>query len=151
LRTLIDTSVAVALREGEAAILARAELLQSPALLSILSVVELEGGVSTAPEGAAVRRAILDEMYGTLDILPFFEREAAAYRRTVEICGFSRRLIVDRMIAATALANDLLLATLNPRLSRRAGASAGGLVGRLIRLFGAPARRSGRRRSGCRR
>jgi predicted nucleic acid-binding protein len=115
LRTLIDTSVAVALREGEAAILARAELLRSPALLSILSVVELEGGVPTAPEGAAVRRAILDEMYQTLDILPFFEREAAAYRRIVELCGFSRRLIVDRMIAATALANGLLLATLNPR------------------------------------
>ena len=29
--------------------------------------------------------------------------------------GFSRRLVVDRMIAATALANDLSLATLNPR------------------------------------
>lgn len=105
----------MALREGEAAILARAELLQSPALLSILSVVELEGGVPTAPEGAAVRRAILDEMYQIMDVLPFFENEAAAYRRIVEVCGFSRRLIVDRMIAATALANDLLLATLNPR------------------------------------
>ncbi len=115
MRTLIDTSVAVAIREGEAAILRRAELLQSPALLSILSVVELEGGVPMAPEGAAVRREILDEMYETLDILPFFHSEAAAYRRIVEVCGFSRRLIVDRMIAATALANDLLLATLNPR------------------------------------
>jgi predicted nucleic acid-binding protein len=115
LRTLIDTSIAVALREGEAAILARAELLQSPALLSILSVVELEGGVPTAPEGAAVRRQILDEMYGTLDILAFREREALAYRSIVAVCGFSRRLIVDRMIAATALANDLVLSTLNPR------------------------------------
>jgi predicted nucleic acid-binding protein len=72
-------------------------------------------GVPTAPEGAAVRRAILDEMYQTLDILPFFEREADAYRSIIEALGFSRRLIVDRMIAATALANHLLLATLNPR------------------------------------
>ncbi len=105
----------MALREGEAAILTRAELLQSPALLSIVSVVELEGGVPAAPEGAAVRRLILDEMLRTLDVLPFSKGEAAAYRRIMEACGFSRRLIVDRMIAATALANGLSLATLNPR------------------------------------
>lgn len=105
----------MALREGEAAALERAELLNSPALLSILSVIELEGGVPTAPEGAAARRMILDEMYDTLDILPFSDREAAAYRRIIEIAGFSRRLIVDRMIAATALANELVLATLNGR------------------------------------
>jgi predicted nucleic acid-binding protein len=48
LLTLIDTSVAVALREGEATILKRAEVLQSPALLSILSVVEVERGSDRA-------------------------------------------------------------------------------------------------------
>lgn len=113
MRTLLDTSVAVALREGEAFIQRRAERLESPALLSILSVVELEGGVPVAREGAAVRRMILDELYETLDILPFDAREAAAYRRIVEVCGFSRSKIVDRLIAATAMAHDLVLATLN--------------------------------------
>jgi tRNA(fMet)-specific endonuclease VapC len=115
LRTLVDTSVAVALREGEELVLARAERLDAVALLSIVSIVELEGGVSTALEGAAARRLILDEMYETLEILPFGTAEAAAYRAIMEACAFSRRLVIDRMIAATALANGLKLATLNPR------------------------------------
>ena len=115
MRTLIDTSVAVEVREGEAVILERLERFETLALLSIVSVVELEGGVPAAPEGAAVRRLVLDEIYETLEILPFGPVEAAAYRAIVEACGFSRRLVVDRMIAATALANDLALATLNPR------------------------------------
>ena len=105
----------MALREGEATVLGRAERLDAVALMSIVSVVELEGGVSTAQEGAAARRSILDEMYETLEILPFGAAEAGAYRAIMEACGFARRLIVDRMIAATALANDLKLATLNPR------------------------------------
>lgn len=87
----------------------------SQALLSIVSVVELEGGVPAAGEGSAIRREILDEIYDTLTILPFEIAEARAYRAIITATGFSRRLIVDRMIAATALANNLPLATLNTR------------------------------------
>jgi tRNA(fMet)-specific endonuclease VapC len=115
LRTLIDTNVAIAMREGDPSALRRAGDLDSPALMSILSVVELEGGVPAAVEGAAVRRAILDEMYATMPILPFGTAEADAYRRIIETCGFSRRLMVDRMIAATALTADAVLVTSNPR------------------------------------
>ena len=113
--TLLDTSVAVALREGEREMLDKAAALRDVASLSILSVVELEGGVPFASEGAAVRRNLLDEMYRSLEILPFDTAEATAYRQIIEARGFARRLIVDRMIAATALANNLTLATLNPR------------------------------------
>ena len=43
-----------------------------------------------------------------------FDRHAAhAYRQIVATCGYSRRRILDRMIAATALAHSLTLITLN--------------------------------------
>jgi tRNA(fMet)-specific endonuclease VapC len=115
LRILFDTSVAVALREGLQPILERAEKLDSIALLSILSVVELEGGVPLAPEGAAIRRSTLDELYTTLEILEFGAREASAYRDVIQSAGFSRTKIIDRMIGAQAIVAGAAVATLNPR------------------------------------
>lgn len=54
-------------------------------------------------------------MYETLDILPFGKREGIAYGRIVDELGFSRALIVDRMIAAQAIVADAVLVTLNAR------------------------------------
>ena len=47
--------------------------------------------------------------------LPFTSAEAEAYARTIAVIGFSRRVIIDRMIAVTALTNGLTLVTANPR------------------------------------
>ena len=115
MRVLIDTSVAVALREGLEPALERAEQLDSIALLSILSVVELEGGLPLAAEGAAIRRQTLDELYATLEILDFGRREANTYRDIVQARGFSRARIIDRMIAAQAMVAGAAIATLNAR------------------------------------
>lgn len=112
---MIDTSVAVALREGLEPALERAEQLDSIALLSILSVVELEGGVPLAAEGAAIRRQTLDELYATLEILDFGRREANTYRDIVQALGFSRARIIARMIAAQAMVAGAAIATLNAR------------------------------------
>ena len=115
MRVLLDTSVAVALREGLEPALERAEQLDSIALLSILSVVELEGGLPLAAEGAAIRRQTLDELYATLEILDFGRREANTYRDIVQALGFSRARIIDRMIAAQAMVAGAAIATLNAR------------------------------------
>lgn len=112
---LFDTSVAIGLREAQPHLLARTAELDEIPLLSIISVVELEGGVPFAPEGIASRRAALDRILATLEILPFETAEAAAYRNIVETVGFSRRLTFDRMIAAQALVAGASVATLNPR------------------------------------
>jgi tRNA(fMet)-specific endonuclease VapC len=112
---LLDTSVAVALREGDEPALERLEQLGAIALLSILSVVELEGGVPLAPEGAHVRRLLLDELYATMEILDFGQSEAIRYAEIIAALGFSRPKIIDRMIAAQAIAAGAALATLNPR------------------------------------
>lgn len=61
------------------------------------------------------RRVLLDSFLENVEELDFTGREVAAYSSVIAAKGFSRRLVVDRMIAATALANDLALATLNPR------------------------------------
>lgn len=91
-----------------------AALAETP-LLSIISVVELEGGVTFAPEGVVARRAALDRILATVEILPFEQPQATAYRGIIEVSGFSRRLTFDRMIAAQAIVAGAILATLNPR------------------------------------
>ena len=103
------------MREGDVRVIRRSAELRDSALLSILSAVELEGGVPLAPEGAALRREKLDEIYEAVEVLPFEWGDAAAYRLIVAQCGFSRPKIIDRMIAAQAIVAGAALATLNPR------------------------------------
>lgn len=112
---LFDTSVALAIREVDTAVLERVEDLPSVALLSVLSIVELEGGVPLAPEGAKARRQLLDELYATMEIVEFGQREARRYGVIVEHLGFSRTKIIDRMIGAQAICANATLVTLNPR------------------------------------
>jgi len=112
---MIDTNVAILMRDGDAATLQRLEQFSRPALLSVISRVELEGGVHRETLLAPILRPRLDRILSVLIELPFGPREAAVYGQIVESCGFSRRKIIDRMIAATAIAADKLLVTSNPR------------------------------------
>jgi predicted nucleic acid-binding protein len=45
-------------------------------------------------------------MVRQMDLLAFDEACVAAHARIVEAAGFSRREVIDRMIAATALVHD---------------------------------------------
>ncbi len=110
---LLDTSVAIPLRDGEPAVWARAATLSSAPYISILTAAELEGGVFAKLALSEARRAALDALIGRLDILPFDEPELIAYRNILEICGHNPAKVLDRLIAATALANGLALATRN--------------------------------------
>jgi tRNA(fMet)-specific endonuclease VapC len=109
----LDTSIAILLRDADSAADHRLAALDAVPLLSIVTQIELEGGIQARPDLAARRRAALDAMLAALPVLPFDAACAAGYRRIVEAAGFSRRKIVDRMIAATALAHGLTLVTLN--------------------------------------
>ena len=111
--TLIDTDIAIQLREGDRLIADRVTSLAELPKLSILSWVELEGGVYSRPELVAQRRAFVDLMLSRFQLLVFDAACAAIYRTIVERCGFSRPRTLDRMIAATAMVHDLTLATLN--------------------------------------
>ena len=112
---LLDTSVAIALRDGHPHILDRvAELTTSPQL-SVITVVELHGGVVRDQDPAQQRRRALDRMVQNFNVLAFGFDEAVAYGRIVAALGFSRRGIIDRMIAAQALVARATVATLNAR------------------------------------
>ena len=112
---LLDTSVAIPLRDGDPEVWRRAAALEVAPYISILTAAELEGGVYRNPALAEKRRAALNALDGKLDVLPFDDEELAAYRTILESIGFNRAKVLDRLIAATALANGLSLATRNAR------------------------------------
>ncbi len=116
---MLDTSVAIHVRDADEAILARLERTEVPVCLSIVTMVELEGGAMRAPAHAPRRREAIDHLRDAYAVLPFTEENVAAYREIVAALGFSRPQLLDRMIAAQALVSGAMLATLNPRDFRK--------------------------------
>lgn len=110
---LLDTSVAILLRDSDSEADLRLRALDSLPVLSIVTQVELEGGVVAKPGLTGKRRAAVDILLAALPVLPFDDDCVAAYRQIVETAGFSRRKVIDRMIAATALVHSSSLITLN--------------------------------------
>lgn len=110
---VLDTNVAIHLRDGDPDVATRITALEGAILLSIISRVELEGGVYREAAQTGLRRSRLDAMLKVLPVLDFDGAAADAYRRIVEVAGYSRRKVVDRMIAAQALAHRATLVTFN--------------------------------------
>jgi predicted nucleic acid-binding protein len=110
---ILDTNIAIHLRDGDPLVTAKIAALEGAVMLSIISRVELEGGVYREPSEAGVRRARLDVMLDALPVLDFDREAADAYRAIIETAGYSRRKILDRMIAAQALVHRAVLVTRN--------------------------------------
>jgi predicted nucleic acid-binding protein len=111
---LLDTNVLIRLRDRDLAIVPRIAALDQPILISNVSRVELEGGVQTDPQQAAVRRIRMDAIFQALQVLSFGGADAEAYGAIVQAIGYSRRKLLDRMIAAQAIVNHAALVTQNP-------------------------------------
>lgn len=112
---LLDTSVAILLRDLDPRIGDLVAALERLPMLSVLTLVELHGGIASSRAGQETRRRGLGIMLDLLTVLPFGSAEAALYGEIVEALGFTRSKIIDRMIAAQALAVGATLVTLNPR------------------------------------
>ena len=110
---IIDTNVAIHLRDGDASVAKRLAELGDGVLMSIVTRVELEGGVYRVPEYAAIRRARLDVIIAAIPALAFDDLAAGFYANILVEAGYSRRKILDRMIAAQALAHRATLITMN--------------------------------------
>ncbi|CAN5280712.1 type II toxin-antitoxin system VapC family toxin [soil metagenome] len=108
---LLDTSVAVSLLEDDDRTLHNVENLEGPLLLSVVSQVELAGGL--AGPGGAARAVKLATFLRGVDVVDFKADSAAAYEGIIRAVGFSRRKVLDRMIAAQALVHRATLVTLN--------------------------------------
>jgi predicted nucleic acid-binding protein len=110
---ILDTNVAIHLRDGNPEITAKLAVLEGAVLLSIVTRIELEGGVYREPAAAAARRARLDLLLEAIPVLTFDNEAATAYRTIVEAAGYSCRKLLDRMIAAQALVHRATLITQN--------------------------------------
>jgi predicted nucleic acid-binding protein len=110
---VIDTSIAIHLRDGDLQVRAKLQALGNDLLLSVISRVELESGVYRDPAEAAARRTRVDLILAAIPVLPFDDDAAAVYGGIVRALGYSRRKMLDRMIAAQALIQGAPLITMN--------------------------------------
>jgi predicted nucleic acid-binding protein len=114
-RGLIDTSVVIALGEVDPT------LLPGQTSISALTLAELTSGTYAAPDEQerARRQNRLQRYEVEVESLPFDPDCARAYGGVyAAVRGFGRKArgtrVIDLMIAATALAHELPLYTLNP-------------------------------------
>jgi predicted nucleic acid-binding protein len=110
---LLDTNVAIYLRDGDRAITDKVAALNDAVLMSIVTRVELEGGVYREPAHARLRRARLDALLEAIPTIAFDDEAAEAYGAIVAQAGYSRRKFFDRMIAAQAIVHRASLVTMN--------------------------------------
>jgi tRNA(fMet)-specific endonuclease VapC len=110
---LLDTDVAIHLRDGDPAITEKVGALDDAVLMSIVTRVELEGGVYREAAHAQVRRARLDAILAAIPTVAFDDAAADAYGDIVARAGYSRGKLLDRMIAAQALVHRSTLVTIN--------------------------------------
>lgn len=108
---LIDTDVAIHLRDGSPDITARIIALDSIPAMSVVTLVELEAGAASDER----RTALLARLLQTIPVLAFGSTEAEAYGKIVAQLGYDRRKVLDRMIAAHALTAGRRLITINGR------------------------------------
>lgn len=111
---VLDTNVAIHLRDGDPQTADRIAALDDAILISVVTRVELEGGVHRVPQDARARRARLDVMLRAIPTLAFDDASADAYGAIVARAGYSRRKLLDRMIAAQALVHRATLVTMKP-------------------------------------
>lgn len=112
---LIDTDVAIHLRDGSPAIVSRIAALDDIPAMSVVTLVELQAGVALDRSAGGIRAALLARLRQTLAVLPFGEAEADAYGCIIAALGHDRRRVLDRMIAAQAIVAGRRLITINGR------------------------------------
>ena len=112
---LLDTNVVIGLRDGDKRIEQRIAHMEELPVVSVVTRIELEGGLIADPLQRDRWLQRLDVLLKRLTVLPFDDREAQAYRAIIMQVGFSRPRVLDRMIAAQALCVGATLVTANVR------------------------------------
>jgi predicted nucleic acid-binding protein len=112
---LLDTSAVIPVLAGDERVLGLALGASARLAVSTLTVAELQAGIArSASADRAVHERRLDIFLSDAHVLSLGLAQVAAYRAILDASGFSRRKLLDRLIAAAALIDRLPLATLNP-------------------------------------
>jgi len=110
---LIDTNIAIHLRDGDAKVLARFAEHAGGVAMSALTLTELERGLYKTRALTAMRTPRLDSVLRHVPVLPYDEEAARAYGRIIAQCGWAKGRDYDRMIAAHAISTRSVLVTNN--------------------------------------
>jgi tRNA(fMet)-specific endonuclease VapC len=110
---LIDTNIAIRLRDGDEVVMQKLDEHRGRVLLSVLSLVELERGIHKSSANAVARQLRLDSILRHIPVLAFDRAAARAYGLILGQIGWSKRREFDRMIAAHAIATASILVTNN--------------------------------------
>jgi tRNA(fMet)-specific endonuclease VapC len=115
----IDTNVAIDFRDAEPETMKQLRQLDGPVVISLMTRIELESGVYRDPAQADHRRRSLERLLITVAVIDFKDEDIAAYGQIVASLGHDRRLTLDRLIAAQAIARDAKLITRNGKDFRK--------------------------------
>jgi len=110
---MIDTNVAIHARDGSETVFAKLLSHAGEVVISALSLAELQWGVYSQTEFAALRRVRLQELLRAIPVIPFGREAAEAYGVLIGQIGWSRSRQMDRLIAAHALTIPAVLVTAN--------------------------------------
>ena len=110
---LIDTNVAIHLRDADEPFVAWAAAQTVAISLSLVSVVELQAGLAVSEPLLRNRQRGYDDLLSFVTVLTLDRPIVDTYGRIIRSIGFSRSRLLDRLIAATALVHDLTLVTIN--------------------------------------
>ncbi len=115
----IDTNIAIALRDVDLETHRLIAQLDERPVISMITRIELENGVNREPAGTNQRRDLLEALLLDLTVVMFVHADILAYGAIIYDIGHDRRLTLDRLIAAQALARDAPLITRNGKDFRR--------------------------------
>jgi tRNA(fMet)-specific endonuclease VapC len=110
---LIDTNIAIHLRDGLEPVLDKVAELRDAVAMSALSLAELQRGLYKSPQLWAIRQARLAVILRSIPVLPFDAVAAEAYGQVIAQIGWAKGRDFDRMIAAHAISSDRILVTAN--------------------------------------
>jgi tRNA(fMet)-specific endonuclease VapC len=113
MRYVLDTSIVIELCESNNDILDRLANVSGSTEISVITHIELLSGLHADSAERSIRAPRLAAILEELTILAFDADCVAAYENIVSTTLFSRRKILDRMIAAQAMAADATLVTRN--------------------------------------
>jgi predicted nucleic acid-binding protein len=111
---ILDTSIVIMLCDTNTDVLTKVAELDEEVFLSIITQAELINGIYKYPTLTHLRKQRVDTILASYAVLDFDKITIDQYETIIAACGFSRRKILDRMIAAQALVANATLITLNP-------------------------------------